>query len=56
MSAVIKEVGYVLAHVPDFVQYGSKPSRDISENHDLLKEVQTHLRSYEEAVNNIHFS
>ena len=51
MSVVIKDVSYVLVNVPDFVRYGSKPSRDISGNHDLLKEVQSHLRSYEEAVN-----
>ena len=35
MSVVIKEVGYLLAHVPDFVQYGSKPSRDISDNPEV---------------------
>ena len=51
MSVVIKDVSYVLVNVPDFVRYGSKPSRDISGNHNLLKEVQSHLRSYEEAVN-----
>ena len=51
MSVVIKDVSYVLVNVPDFVQYGSKPSRDISGNHDLLREVQSHLRSYQEAVN-----
>jgi betaine reductase len=50
MSVVIKEAGYLLAHVPDFVQYGSKPSRDISDNPDLLKELNGHLRDYREAV------
>jgi betaine reductase len=34
-----------------FVQYGSKPSRDISDNEDLLKELNGHLRDYQEAVN-----
>ncbi len=50
MSVVIKEVGYLLVHVPDFVQYGSKPSRDISDNEGLLKELNGHLRDYQEAV------
>jgi hypothetical protein len=50
MSVVIKEVGYVIVHVPDFVQYGSKPSRDILENNGLLKEIQSHLRTYEEVI------
>ncbi len=51
MSVVIKEVGYLLVHVPDFVQYGSKPSRDISDNEGLLKELNGHLRDYQGAVN-----
>lgn len=50
MSVVIKEVSYVMVHVPDFVQYGSKPSRDIPENDDLLKEIHGHLRSYGEVI------
>jgi betaine reductase len=51
MSIVIKEVSYVLAHVPDFVQYGSKPFRDIQENAGRIKEITDHLRGYEEALN-----
>ena len=47
MSVVIKEVSYVMVHVPDFVQYGSKPSRDIAENNGLLQEIKDHLQSYE---------
>lgn len=50
MSVVIKEVSYVMVHVPDFVQYGSKPSRDIPENDDLLKKIHGHLRSYGEVI------
>ena len=50
MSVVIKEVGYVIVHVPDFVQYGSKPSRDLLENNGLLKQIRDHLRTYEEAI------
>ncbi len=51
MSVVIKEASYVIVHVPDFVQYGSKPIRDIQENPDIKKAIDNHLRSYEEAVN-----
>jgi len=51
MSVVIKEAAYVLAYVPDFVQYGSKPSRDILEDATLLEQIRTHLRSYKEVVN-----
>ena len=50
MSVVIKEVGYVIVHVPDFVQYGSKPSRDLLENNGLLKQIRDHLRTYEETI------
>lgn len=50
MSVVIKDVGYVMVHVPDFVRYGSKPYRDISENRDLLNKIQARLRSYEEMI------
>jgi len=51
MSVVIKGVGYVIVHVPDFVRYGSKPFRDISEDGSLVKQVESHLRSYEEVLN-----
>jgi betaine reductase len=51
MSVVIKEVSYVMVHVPDFVQYGSKPSRDIQENEGVLRSITDHLRSYEEVLN-----
>ena len=50
MSVVIKEVGYVMVYVPDFVRYGSKPSRDIAENNGLLQEINDHLRSYEDVL------
>ena len=51
MSVTIKDVGYVLAHVPDFVRYGSKPTRDIEDEPALIKEIDGHLRSYEDVVN-----
>ena len=50
MSVVIKQASYIMVNVPDFVQYGSKPSRDISENKGLSKEIDDHLRSYEEVL------
>lgn len=51
MSVVIKEASYVVAHVPDLVQYGSKPTRDIEDNPDVKNELDRHLRSYEDAIN-----
>ena len=50
-AVVIKEAAYVLVNIPDIVQYGSKPSRDIPEKDGLLKEINNHLRSYEEVIN-----
>jgi len=50
VSVVIKEVSYVMVNVPDFVRYGSKPSRDIAEDNGLLSEIDNHLRSYEDVL------
>jgi betaine reductase len=54
MSVVIKDCAYVLVHVPDFVRYGSKPSRDIAVNDgggaELEKRMYKHVRSYKEAI------
>jgi hypothetical protein len=51
MSVVMKEASYVLVHVPDFVQYGSKPTRDIEDNPEVKNELDRHLRSYQDVVN-----
>ena len=51
MSVVIKDVGYVMIHIPDFLRYGSKPTRDMMENPDLLKEIDLHLRSFQNVIN-----
>lgn len=51
MSVVIKEASYIIAHVPDFVQYGSKPFRDIEDNPDVKKKLDSHLWSYEDVLN-----
>jgi betaine reductase len=50
MAVVMKDCAYVMVHVPDFVRYGSKPSRDIETDGHLLEQVSMHLRSYQEAV------
>ena len=47
---VIKAVANVLAHVPDVVRYGSKPSREIARDPALLGAMTERLRSWKEAV------
>ena len=47
---VIQNCAYVLAHTPSFVQYGSKPQREIAKNRELLNAITRHLRSYEAAI------
>lgn len=51
MSVVVKGVGYILVHIPDFVRYGSKPVRDIESDGTILEKVNSSVRSYEDAVN-----
>lgn len=51
MAVTIKEVAYGLFHIPDFIRYGSKPSRDIPEDKELLGKIYQHLRSYEQCLN-----
>ena len=50
MAVVIKEVGYVMVHVPDFVRYGSKPIRDIAEDEGLVDRIQEHLLGYDQIL------
>ena len=47
---VIKGVRFFLAHTPGLVRYGSKPSREIPKTPELLKDITSHLRSYQEAA------
>ena len=47
---VVKAVALCLAHVPDLVRYGSKPSRDLVKVAGLLPHLAEHRRSYEHAV------
>jgi len=49
-TSVIKAVTYFLAHVPNMIRHGSKPSRDIPKDPALLSKVLRHLNSFEKAV------
>ena len=49
-NPVIKGVTYCLAHVPDLVRHGSKPSRDIPRDPALSATLLDHWRPFEEAV------
>jgi glycine/sarcosine/betaine reductase complex component C subunit beta len=46
----IEAVFYSLAHVPDLVRYGSKPSREISAHPELGSALKSRLRSFNAAV------
>lgn len=50
MSVVVKDAVNLLVHVPDFVQYGSKPSRDIADDSEVLQKIKKHLRTYQAAI------
>lgn len=41
---------YAIAHAPDFVRYGSKPSREIARDPSLLPKITGSLRSWEAAL------
>jgi len=41
---------YILAHGPDFVRYGSKPTREIESHPELLGQLTAALRSWEEVL------
>jgi betaine reductase len=48
---VIKACSHVLIHVPGFVRYGSKPSREIEDSPtSLLPAIEAHLRTFEQAA------
>lgn len=51
MDPIIKSCAYALVHAPDFVRYGSKPTREIAHNSGpVLSAIQAHLRPFEDAV------
>ena len=47
---VIKGARYFLAHAPGLVRYGSKPHRELLKTPELLGDITSHLRSYQEAA------
>jgi len=46
----ILNTSYVLAHAPDFVRYGSKPTRELAADPSLLAPLTAALRPWEEVV------
>lgn len=49
-APVVKGVTYFLAHVPNMIRYGSKPSREIDMDPSVLTKVLGHLNPFEKAV------
>ena len=49
-NPVIKRAAYCLAHVPDLVQHGSKPRREINKDAELAAVLQRSLRPFTSAV------
>ncbi len=49
-DTVIKGVTYFLAHVPNMVRHGSKPTREIESNPNLLKDFIEHQNPFNKAV------
>lgn len=47
---VVRAVSYFLAHVPNMVRHGSKPSREIERDPSLLKKICSHLNTFDQAV------
>ena len=49
-NPVIAACSYCLAHVPDLVRYGSKPSREIAKDAVFHSKLTAALRSFQQAV------
>jgi len=47
---VVKGVSYFLAHVPGLVRHGSKPSRELVHESNLLQPILDHLQTFDQAV------
>lgn len=47
---VVRAVTYFLAHVPNMIRHGSKPSREIAADPSVLDKILTHLNPFEKAV------
>ncbi|MCB2222836.1 MAG: glycine reductase [Actinobacteria bacterium] len=50
IQPAILHTAYALAHAPDFVRYGSKPTRELPANPGLLEEMTAALRPWDEVV------
>jgi hypothetical protein len=50
MQPVISGVRFFLAHTPGLVRYGSKPTRELVKDRELMTAVSAHLRPYEAAA------
>lgn len=48
--AAIHDVSYVLCHVPDLVQFGSKPGRELADHSELVEPFRQHLQTYDEVT------
>ena len=46
---VIRSVKYFMGHAPGLVRYGSKPSRELATDSELLGSIVNHLRTYRQA-------
>ena len=46
----IRGVSCVIAHTPGLLRYGSKPTRELAKNGDLLASMRRRLRSFDDAV------
>ena len=54
MNSVIKGASYILAHTPEMVIHNGTTQtteRIVNPDSEYLKELGSHLRSYEDAVN-----
>ena len=49
-NPVVRNYAYCLAHVPDLVQFGSKPRREIGNNAVVRDALQASLRPFADAV------
>ena len=49
-SPVIKNCSYCLVHVPDLVQFGSKPRREILQNPAIGESISNSLRTFDQMV------
>ena len=49
-QATLRGARFFLAHTPGLVRHGSKPSREVAKQPDLLPAIEARLRTYREAV------